>query len=184
VSRQQRIQPADLDTDQAKIYISITEGPRSKQATQSALIDEDGVLRGPFNILLLAPALGDPLQQLGAAIRYDSRLTDRARELAVLTVAVRWESAFEQQAHEAVGRSIGLTDTEIGALRAGQPPSLDDAYEVMCLRVVRALLAGDLDDDLWAEASGMLGQQTIFELTTLVGYYATLALQMRVFRIS
>jgi 4-carboxymuconolactone decarboxylase len=183
VSRQQRIQPEDLDTDQAALYRSITEGRRSSQAAQSALTDDDGVLRGPFNGFLLAPALGDPLQRLGAAIRYNSGLSERTRELAVLTVAAHWDSTFEQQAHESIGRSIGLTELEIVALRDRQIPTLKDPFEAGCLEVVRALLDGDVCDAVWAEASVELGQKTIFALTTLVGYYATLALQMRVFRI-
>ena len=50
-------------------------------------------------------------------------------------------------------------------------------------RAVVALLDGDLDDDQLAEASGTLGAAVVFELTTLVGYYSTLALQLRVFRV-
>jgi hypothetical protein len=48
---------------------------------------------------------------------------------------------------------------------------------------VLGLLDGDLDDALWAEASAAIGEQVMFELTTLVGYYSTLALQLRVFRV-
>jgi 4-carboxymuconolactone decarboxylase len=37
------------------------------------------------------------------------------------------------------------------------------------------------DDADYNEAVAVLGTPTIFELTTLVGYYSTLALQMRIF---
>ena len=47
----------------------------------------------------------------------------------------------------------------------------------------RAGGAGDLDDAEYAEAVGHLGPSGLFELLTLVGYYATLALQLRVFRV-
>jgi 4-carboxymuconolactone decarboxylase len=43
--------------------------------------------------------------------------------------------------------------------------------------------AGDLDDAQYAGAVAQLGEAGVFELTTLVGYYATLALQLRVFRV-
>ena len=46
------------------------------------------------------------------------------------------------------------------------------------------LLAGDLDDELWRIASEAIGAEVVFELTTLVGYYSTLALQLRVFRVA
>jgi 4-carboxymuconolactone decarboxylase len=49
---------------------------------------------------------------------------------------------------------------------------------------VRALVqVGDLDDEEYAAAVAGLGEAGVFELTTLAGYYATLALQLRVFRV-
>ncbi|MEU6746679.1 hypothetical protein ABZ914_10690 [Spirillospora sp. NPDC046719] len=51
------------------------------------------------------------------------------------------------------------------------------------LRLTRALVTGDVDDATWAACVPPLDRETVFELTTLVGYYATLALQMRVFRV-
>ena len=41
----------------------------------------------------------------------------------------------------------------------------------------------DLDDEQYDTAVTVLGERAVFELSTLVGYYATLALQMRVFRV-
>lgn len=50
------------------------------------------------------------------------------------------------------------------------------------LRTTRRLLRDrDLDDDRYREAAAVIGADRVFELTTLVGYYSTLALQMRVF---
>src|ERR1700751_3861434 len=50
--------------------------------------------------------------------------------------------------------------------------------------VVRALLAdGDVADPLFQRAVSLIGNQAVVELTSLVGYYATLALQLRVFRV-
>ncbi len=43
---------------------------------------------------------------------------------------------------------------------------------------------GDLDDTAYADALAVLGEPGLFELLTLVGYYATLALQLRVLRVS
>ncbi len=41
----------------------------------------------------------------------------------------------------------------------------------------------DVDDDTYAAVVRAIGEAAVFELTSLVGYYATLALQLRVFRI-
>jgi 4-carboxymuconolactone decarboxylase len=141
------------------------------------------VLLGPFNEFLLRPALGDALQRVGAAVRYAGSLGGRAREMAILVVAAHWDSAFERTAHEAVGRAAGLTDAELAAIAAGAPLDFDDPAEAAVLRLTRALVTGDVDDATWAACVPPLDRQTVFELTTLVGYYATLALQMRVFRV-
>jgi 4-carboxymuconolactone decarboxylase len=41
----------------------------------------------------------------------------------------------------------------------------------------------DLDDDAYAEHVGILGEPRLYELTSLVGYYTMLALQLKVFRL-
>jgi 4-carboxymuconolactone decarboxylase len=183
VSRLARLRPAELDAPQRELYGSITTGPRAQGPRHFALTDDAGALNGPFNALLYAPRLGNALQQLGAAVRYETDLTARERELAILIVAAHWGSTFEQHAHEAVGRAAGLTDDDFAVVRGGGVPSLDDPHELAVAEVVLAMANGDLSDADWATASARLSDATIFELSTLVGYYATLALQLRIFRV-
>ena len=57
--------------------------------------------------MLQAPHLGGPLQELGAAVRFATSFTDRAREVAILTVAAVTRSDYEQFAHERVGAMVG-----------------------------------------------------------------------------
>ena len=116
-ARIQKFVPADLDEDQRELYAAIAGGPRAQGPQLFRLTDADGGLEGPFNAFLLQPSLGLPLQELGAAVRYRTTLSDRAREIAILVVATAHDSAFERYAHEAVGRHVGLTDTEVQALR-------------------------------------------------------------------
>lgn len=176
------LRPAQLSPEQRALYDAIVGGPRASAGQPSQLVGVDGALAGPFNAMLLAPAIGDALQALGAAIRYRGRLSARIREMAILAVAARWSSPFERRAHEAEGRRVGLTEIEIEALRSGGVPSLADARERVALTAVRALLeAGSLDDPDYESAVRDLGAPELFELTALVGYYATLAMQLRVF---
>jgi 4-carboxymuconolactone decarboxylase len=176
--------PAELTPEQREVYEHITGGPRAGGPRLFDLADEQGRLHGPFGPMLLAPRLGDALQGLGAAVRYGTCLDDRTRELAILTVATHWDSAFERYAHEAIGRSVGLSDDELLALRDLDTVTLEDPREAAAVEVVRTLVRdGDLDDEAYAAAAQHLSQAELFELTTLVGYYATLALVMRVFRV-
>jgi 4-carboxymuconolactone decarboxylase len=189
--------PEQLDPDQAALYREITGGPRATGPQPFPLAGPDGGLLGPFNAMLLNPALGTPLQALGAALRYRGSLPDRSRELAILLVAADRDSRFEQVAHESVGRQVGLTEAELTALRRGPACThelaselagelagelaLTDPLERAVLEATAALLTGDLTDQQYARLVPILTAPVLFELVCLVGYYATLALSLRVF---
>ena len=116
-----RLAPETLREDQRALYDAITCGPRAQGPQHFALAAPDGTLNGPFNALLYSPALGTALQEVGAAVRYRTGLPDRARELAILLVAARWDSAFERDSHEAVARSLGFSEAELEAIRREDP---------------------------------------------------------------
>jgi 4-carboxymuconolactone decarboxylase len=190
-----KLPPAELDDEQRALYDAIAGGRRAQGRQLFRLSDADGCLEGPFNAFLLQPRLGSALQALGAAVRYETALDDRSREIAILVVAAHWRSDFERYAHEAVARAAGLTDTDLAAIRhghltqpseSGEPtqPGALTGREAVVARTAAALAArGDLDDAEYREAAAELGADGLFELLTLVGYYATLALQLRVFRV-
>lgn len=183
MSRLDAITPEEQDPEQRALYDSITGGPRAAGHQHFPLTTAEGGLTGPFNAFLVSPRVGAALEQLGAAVRYETSLSDRTRELAVLAVAAHSDSAFEWSAHEAIGRAAGLTDLEIDDVRRGQVPDLVDATERAAAHLVRAMLEGDVGDPDWERWALPLGRAVVFELSTLVGYYSTLALQMRVFRV-
>lgn len=176
--------PEGLDPARRAVYDAVAGGPRASGAGRARLVDAQGRLLGPFNAMLHSPGVGMALQALGAAIRYRGELPDRARELAVLVVAAHWDSEFERWTHEAVARELGLSDEQLAAVRAGEAIVVEDPVEAAVVRATRALAArGDLDETEYADAHAALGDAGLVELTTLVGYYATLALQLRVFRV-
>ena len=182
-ARLPKLAPAALDDEQRALYDAITGGRRAQGPQLFGLADPQGRLAGPFNAFLLQPRLGSALQALGSCIRYDTGLGDRCREIAILVVAAHWRSDFEWYAHEAVARSVGLTDAELAAVRDGSHAALAGS-EALVARTVAALLTrGDLEDTEYREAVEHFGPAGLFELLTLVGYYATLALQLRVFRV-
>jgi 4-carboxymuconolactone decarboxylase len=121
---------------------------------------------------------------LGAAIRYGGRLSTRCREIAILAVAAHWQCGFELRAHEPIAAHAGLSATQIAAVHTGEPVDVSDNVEVAVLQTTRRLLEhGGLDDDSYAAAASAIGPDKLFELTTLVGYYSLLALQMNAFAV-
>ena len=74
-----------------------------------------------------------------------------------------------------------------GITRSGAAPGdsvmVIGAGPIGALSLAALVARGDLDDAEYREAVDHLGPAGLFELLTLVGYYATLALQLRVFRV-
>jgi 4-carboxymuconolactone decarboxylase len=181
-SRLGPVLPGQLNEAQRSLYDTITHGPRSTGPQRHGLASADGALVGPFNAMLLSPPVGMAVQTLGAALRFESVLTDRQRELAILLVAASWTSTFERTAHEAIGRLVGLTDDEIDQVSRGEAPCLADEHERAAVAFVGHLLTrGNVDDSQYVEAVSALGTRRVYELATIVGHYSLLALNLRVF---
>ena len=173
-----------LNPAQDALYDALIGGLLGGTRSAAVITDDDGKVQGPFTVMLHHPTVGHPVQDLGAVLRFRGSLSDRARELVILVVAAHWQSDFEWWAHESIGRNVGLTDAEIDALRTGAPLTIDDAVDQAAFDAARALVGhADLDDEEYAAVQAVLGNEQLVEVTAIVGYYAMLALQMRVFRI-
>ncbi len=184
MSRLGRLVPQSLDDQQRALYELISAGPRAAGPQAFRLIGDDGALEGPFNAMLLCPVLGTALQELGAALRYRTSLSDRAREMAILAVAAYEDCAFEWHAHQGVGRQTGLTETDFAAIGAGVAPAdANDVERTVVDVTFRLLRDGDLDEQVFENAVASLRHEGLQELMTLVGYYRMLALELRVFRV-
>ena len=179
-----RLHPPFADPHRQALHAALVGGRRGQGPQAIGLTAPDGSMVGPFGLMLHVPHLGSPLQELGAAVRFETSLTARAREVAILTVAAVTGSEYEQYAHERVGRMVGLSETELDGIRLGgfAHGSGVDPEEAMAAVVARRLAERrPLGDDDYATAVGVLGEQQLLELVVLVGYYAMLAQMMSVF---
>jgi 4-carboxymuconolactone decarboxylase len=185
MTRAPGLRPGDLDDAQRELYATLTGGRRSSGPQVFSLTDDEGRLRGPFDLMLLDPSVGTAVQQLGAAVRFGGRLGARERELAIVAVGGAWDSGFELYAHRAIGAQAGLSEAELTAAENGDGETFADHRERVVVTTAAALARRhDLDDDAFGEAEDALGAATLYELTTLVGYYALIALQLKVYRVA
>lgn len=171
---------SELSAEQFELHRGIVNGPRGQVA------DTAGRLRGPFNAMLFRPRVGLRLEQLGSALRFGGGLPERSREIAILLVSQHTGCAYEWSAHEAAARRAGVTELEMESIRRGAALSGDTWSEherVLIESVHSMLIDGDLSDGCYARAVSALGHGDVFELSTLVGYYSLLSLQLRVFRV-
>ncbi len=174
------LDPSELDVPQHALYESIMTSRRAAVTGRPPLTDEAGRLHGPFNALLFNPSLGQALQQLGSEVRFHTAPSPRARELAILEVAVAEHSSYEWLVHELAGRDAGLSAEEIAAIRSGAPAPTLSPEEAGARAVVQTLVrGGDLSQQQFEAASEALGLAYVLDLVVLVGYYRLLALLMR-----
>jgi 4-carboxymuconolactone decarboxylase len=174
--------PDEMTEEQLALYKLFATGKRAQPGTPFSLVDETGRLQGPPAAWVLAPPFGRALEQLGGAVRYERTLSARANEIAILLVAHHHRSPFELHAHTLAGTAAGLSAEDLDALAAGRPPALTTDEERTVYAVTRRLLAdGTLDDDEYAQAVSVLGTAGLLELTTIIGWYAMLAIQLSVF---
>lgn len=176
--------PATWTEAQRALAARFTSGRRAAPTNGFVLADPSGQLTGPASTWVLSPGLGGAVEALGAQTRFELAMSDLARESVILAVAQHEDSAFERFAHEASGRTIGMTDADFAAIRDGGHAAGADAQERRILDTARTLLRdGDLDDAAYATAVDELGEAGLFELVTLVAYYRLAALQLRIFRV-
>lgn len=179
------LRPSELNGPQADLYREIVEGSRSQTVAAGTLAGNDGSLRGPFNALLVNPELGDAIQKVGVAIRCQTGLSGRIRELAILETAAAARCDYEWASHAVAARREGFSDDEIAAIAEGRP--IDDLHptEAVARSFVSSLLRdGDVEDDTLHQIVSTLGMPATVELIFLIGYYELLARSLRVWRVA
>lgn len=173
--------PARMDGAQRGLYDVITGGPRNS----ARLIAEDGSLRGPFDPMLRSPAVGEPLQALGAALRFGATLPDDRRELAILLTAVHWRCRFEWDAHLPIAIVAGLDSAAAAALWDGDASGLADPdHQLLAAAVGEVFEHRSVSPQSFATLVERFGDAQTFELLAVIGYYSTLAIVMNSFDIT
>ncbi len=144
-----------------------------------------GRVAGPFAVLLHSPEVAGRTADLGAYVRFASRLDPRDRELAVLAVARELDCRFEWAAHVPEARRAGVREEVIAALRDRRAPAGLTADEAAIVDCVRQLFrAHRVDEATFAALHRRLGVERLVELTATVGYYGMLACTLNAFDVA
>lgn len=159
-------QPDTMDADQRRVHDKIVNGPR-------------GRIQGPLRAALYNAELADRWQALGALLRYQTSLSPRLSELAILVTARACRSPFEWHAHVLEARRAGIEEAIIQAILADATPPGLGADEVAVYGYALALNQhNSASDASCAQALARLGAKALVELTALVGYYTMVAMTL------
>jgi 4-carboxymuconolactone decarboxylase len=155
-----------MDADQRRVLDKIVSGPR-------------GRIQGPLRAVLHNAELADRWQALGALLRYQTSLTPRQSELAILVTGRACRSPFEWYAHRLEAEKAGIEPPIIEALLAERlPDGLSEDEDAVVHVATELNRMRSISDPTYAVALARLGERTLVELTALVGYYTMVAMTL------
>jgi 4-carboxymuconolactone decarboxylase len=158
--------------------------PEQKAVYDSIAASRNGAVPTPFHIFLQSPELADRAQQLGSLLRYRTGLTARQSEIAILVTAKHWDEEYEWSVHAPEARKAGVAEDVIEAIRTGTRPASLAGDDALIYDFAHAFHAKrDVPDEVFDLAIGRLGQKTVVELSSILGYYSMLAIVMRIYRV-
>lgn len=158
--------PEDMNADQRRVYDKIVSGRRGK-------------IQGPLRAALHSAELADRWQALGEFLRYNTSLTPRQSELAILVTGRACNSPFEWYAHRKEAEAVGIEQSIIEALLEQRWPDRLSDEDASIVRYASELNRYDsVSDATYAAALAHFGERTVVELTALVGYYTMVAMTL------
>jgi 4-carboxymuconolactone decarboxylase len=179
------LDPQTLSTEQKELYdrINQTAVPWADSAHFQSKT-EDGRLIGPFNPSLYSPSIASRFLELQGAEEKNTSLSDRVRQVLILSVGAVWKSEYELYAHSAVGRKAGLSEESIRSLVSGELPNDLSDQEQIAQRFARQLSTEHrVEDALYREAEQAFGQQGLVDAITLIGIYHGVCALLNAFEI-
>lgn len=119
------------------------------------------------------PAVLSGLRTNLGALWTDSGLTDRQRELVILTAAAEISSTYEWHQHVNIATNAGISREEISAIAAENLDAFD-ADESTLIRYAQAVVHGDVTDDIHESMAGAFGRETTVGAASVAASYLAL----------
>lgn len=127
--------------------------------------------------LMRHPALAGPFLAYNTALLGGLSLDPRLRELMVLRVAWRTQSAYEWAQHVRMAPRVAIADDDVDAISGPPDAPRWSPLEAAALAAVDELLEGyRVSDATWRVLATHLDERQLVELTFVVGTYVGLAM--------
>ncbi len=177
--------PDALTAQQRAVYDTINTDmvPWAEKAGFQAKLP-DGRLIGPFNLILLSPDIAQAFLNLQAVEGKSSSLSQRVRQVVILTVGAVWRCDYERYAHAAVAREAGLSPAAIQALAQGDAAEDLSDDENAARRFTMAITAEHkVEDALFEETRLAFQDRGIVDLIVLAGCYDLVSSLLNAFQV-
>jgi alkylhydroperoxidase family enzyme len=137
--------PDDLDEKYSDLVVSTLQ-PGKTTNVYSAIGNNGPVLKGFRDFL--------------GSLWTDSGLTDRQRELVILTAAATVENEYEWHQHVNIAQDEYVSNEELAAIADGDDDAFEGAERAL-VRYARAVVEGEVTDDLHDDLAAHFDDATV-----------------------
>ena len=139
-------------------------------------------LRGPGGLNLYSPKAAQYLNGLSNYLRYESGLSGRVREIAILVTARELDNQFEWTAHEPNALKEGVPPEVIEVIKHRKSTETLAATDATIIELGRQMFREKkVASELFARARNIFGDRALVELVLLMGSYSSIAALLTAF---
>jgi 4-carboxymuconolactone decarboxylase len=157
-------------------------------AEQKIMVDhllsgERGGVRGPFNVLLRSPEVGDLGAEFGGAMRFRNPFPAPVRELIILMTGRYWMAQYEWHAHKIAAIQAGLSSTTVDAIATGKrPKGMQQDLEIAYDFIDELLTSHQVANHTFKAAKEKFAERGVFDMIALSGWYGLVSMVLDVDR--
>jgi 4-carboxymuconolactone decarboxylase len=130
-------------------------------------------LQGPAGVQLYSPKAAPHLAALNRYLRYESGISPRIREIAILATARELDSQFEWVAHEPEALKEGVPQDVIDAIKHRRGTEGLDEADALVIELGRQLWRNHkVKSETFAKLKAQFGPNKLIDLVLLMGNYA------------
>jgi len=157
--------------------------PEQKTMIDHLLAGERGGVRGPFNVLLRSPEVGDLGQQFGGAMRFRTGLPRDVSETIIIMTGRYWMAQYEWASHKAAALQNGVSLAIVEAIATGQRPTgMKPEMEVAYNLIDELLTTHQVTDATFKAAKDRYGERGVVDMIGLSGWYELVSMLLNVDR--
>jgi alkylhydroperoxidase family enzyme len=142
------------------------------EAKQAHMHPPGGRLLNVVRMAMHTPdGLWAPQRDVSIATVFGTTIDKRLREVLILRVGALSNSEYELHHHRSIARQLGMPDSEIAAIEAGDYSDLDEEARVVAQFTTELVVDVSPSDATLAAARALFSDALIFEMVAIVGVY-------------
>ena len=147
-------------------------------------ISQSAMENGPGSVMINSPEMRKRANDLVYYFRQESELPQKIQEMAMILTARQMDCQYIWYAHAARAREQGISNEFVDALRDKKPlPKLPQNEQLVVDYATELFNTNRVSAGTFKAALDHFGAQLLTELTTMMGYYSMLALNVNAFEV-